>query len=137
MEELRTIFFSREELELAISEHQKRTSAEFRLGSIRALRLEDSPPSATISIANVRGDHRAVVFSERDILDAMIEFCLKRKVPLPMRSSKRIEIQGDRAALVIEVSGKRLDKEAPSEAGPPWLPRPGLGIGRPMGGEIR
>jgi hypothetical protein len=65
----------------------------------------------------------------------MIEFCLTRKVPLPMRSCKRVEVRGDRTALVITVSGKSLDKGAATEASPPWLPRPGLGMGRSTDGS--
>ena len=130
MDELRTILFSGEDLELAIAAYQKRLSADFRDGSIRALRIEARPPSVTISVANVRGDHRAVVIAEQQLLAATVEFCLSRKVPLPLRSAKRIEVVGNRVALVIEISGRKLDTELTKETQPPWLPRLGSGLDR-------
>ena len=130
MEEPRTIRFSAEELERAIAAHQRRVSPDFRDGSIKALRVADDPPSVTVSIANVRGDHRAVVIAEQQLLAAMVEFCLSCKVPLPLRSAKRIEVIGGRIALVIEISGAALAPERTEDAHPPWLPRLGPGLGR-------
>ena len=106
MKELRTIIFAAEELELAVGEHQQRSWTHFPSGSIKSIMIDNNPTSVTIRMPNGRGGVRSFVIDERQILSAMVEFCIKRRVPLPIRSTKRVEVIGDTLALVVTLNDR-------------------------------
>ena len=114
MKELRTIIFAADELELAIGEHQQRGWTHFPAGSIKSMAVGSSPPSVTITVPNGRGGVRPLFIDEKQILSAMVEFCIKRRVPLPIRSAKRVEVVGEDLALVVTLAEKRqVQPDAP------------------------
>ena len=93
MKEVRLIVFEPEELQLAVAEYQQRSAAW-------------NSPSAQLCA--------------EDLLLAAIEFCITQKVPLPIRSSKRIEFMERAVALVITTAaecGRNTSSLAPPKCG--------------------
>ena len=112
--EIRHIIFSSEELFIALKEYRKRRREPLPSGSVVKFAIEQSPElSAITRIAPESGDPEKVFVSNRDELaTALIMYCIDNKVPMPVKSTKFLQMFGGSLGLVItkNVSTEPIDR---------------------------
>ena len=106
LKELRAIIFTDEELEVALEEYGERSATPTQPGSIKSLAINDDPPKVDLTLGGPLGVDRLLTVSSEEVLCAIIEYCLVGKVPLPIMSTKTVEVVGERVALMISTFGE-------------------------------
>ena len=101
--EIRHVIFSSEELFIALKEYRKRRREPLPSGPVVKFTIEQSPElSAVIRIAPENGDPEKVFVSNRDELaTALIMYCIDNRVPMPVKSTKFLQMFGGSLGLVI------------------------------------
>jgi hypothetical protein len=112
LKELRAIIFTDEELEVALEEYRQRSATPTCCERIKRVSIMEDPPTVDFRVAGPSGVERLVSVSSEDILCAIIEYCLTGKVPLPIMSTKRVEVIGASVALMISMAGNGPSSEA-------------------------
>lgn len=112
--EIRHIIFSSEELFIALKEYRKRRREPLPGGPVVKFALEQTPElSATVRIAPETGEPERVFVSNRDELaTALIMYCIDNKIPMPVKSTKFLQMFGGSLGLVItkNVSSEQIDQ---------------------------
>ena len=103
MHEIRHLVFSGQELqELALGFLDARGERPNLVGPIWALAESGEGIRLVLTYTNARSPNRqSMAFDNSDLLSASILFCKRRRVPLPMRGQKRLELVKGALALVV------------------------------------
>ena len=130
MKEVRTIVFSLDEVQTALAEHCRRRGKQLPVGVVREFTFTASPVSASLVLANDHGLSASFDFSQVEIAAALIGFCLHRKVPLPAKAEKQIQVMGSSFMLVVTMATKKIEEASTSDqrlaflaGSPPTTPR--------------
>jgi hypothetical protein len=101
--EIRHIIFSSEELFVALKDYRKRRREPLPTGSVVKFTLEQVPAlSVAVRIAPDTGEPERVFVANRDELaTALIMYCIDNKIPMPVKSTKFLQIFGGSLGLVI------------------------------------
>ena len=112
--EIRHIIFSSEELFIALKEYRKRRREPLPSGSVVKFTIEQTPElSAVTRIAPESGEPERVFVSNRDELaTALIMYCIDNKIPMPVKSTKFLQMFGGSLGLVItkNVTAEQIDR---------------------------
>ena len=101
MKEVRAIIFSDDELELALNQYQQRSPTPALPGSIQSLSIDTEKLTVDLRVAGTRGIDRLLTVSSEEVLCALVEYCRAGNVPVPIRSTKRVQVIGGDLALMI------------------------------------
>ena len=101
MKEVRTILFSVDEVQAALAEHCRRRGKPLPVGVVREFAFKADPISASFVLVNDHGVSASFAFSQVEVAAAVIGFCLHRKVPLPAKADKQIQVMGSSLMLVV------------------------------------
>lgn len=112
--EFRHIIFSHEETLTAIVEYRKRTSDPLPSGNVVkfvAIGDPDIRVEMVIDPDQLRGQRR-VVISRDDLATALIMYCIDHHIPMPVKSTKFLQLFGALVGLVItkNVSASHIAK---------------------------
>lgn len=101
--EIRHIIFSSEELFVALKEYRKRRRDPLPTGSVVKFTLEQVPElSVTVRVAPETGGAERVLVANRDELaTALIMYCIDNTIPMPVKSTKFLQVFGGSLGLVI------------------------------------
>jgi hypothetical protein len=102
MKEIRAIVFTDEEVQLALAEHQIRRGKPLP-GRIATAAMANNPVSVTVELIDQSGRRTSLTFSETELAASMIAFCIARKVPLPAKAEKQVELLSNGVALMISI----------------------------------
>jgi hypothetical protein len=109
--EIHYFLFSNEELHVALTQFQRARSETLPAGGIPALKLESGPGGLsarlTITATDESASRRTFEFNEQQLLGAVTLFCKSQRIPLAVRAEKRLEVVGDRLALLATVNAER------------------------------
>ena len=115
MKEVRTIIFTNEEVQLALTEHCKRRGKPLPAGVVKRFTFKSEPMSASLVLANDRGAEASFDFSQIEVAASLIGYCLHRKVPLPAKAEKQIQIIANSFVLVVTMLGKKAEETPTSD----------------------
>lgn len=114
--EFRHIIFTREELLAAIKGYRKRRRDPLPAGSIISFSLEKDPYlHVVLRVAPDSGEGPVRFTVERDELaNALIMYCIDYRIPMPVESTKFLQIFGGSVGLVItkNVASAEIDSVA-------------------------
>jgi hypothetical protein len=117
--ELRHITFRPVEIVCAIHEYRRRMRRPLPSGLLRAFRISneagsESPVYASFEISPDGSLERQMIdLKEAELAAALILFCINRKIPLPVGSSKALRRSGDGVTLVVAITPKFHDEGLP------------------------
>jgi hypothetical protein len=99
--EYRRIVFSNETLRVALSELERWHKIQRPPGDIVACELvEDPVMSAKLTFHNALVDERQVVeIDENSLAAALIQYCIKMRIPVPKKAMKRLKLSDDGVSL--------------------------------------
>lgn len=101
--EFRHIIFSHEETLAAIVEYRKRTSDALPSGNVIKFVVSEDPEirvDMVIDPDRVRGHRRVAVYRD-DLATALIMYCIDRRIPMPIKSNKFLQVFNGNIGLVI------------------------------------
>jgi len=101
--EVRYVIFSKSELGTAIRQYFAKTGRSLPIGQTRQIRLTvEVGVTASLEIVEDRNDRVHQIFIDTDqIVSALILYCKDAEVPLPLHSTKVLQIVGSNVCLFI------------------------------------
>ena len=102
MKEIRAIIFTDEELQTALSEQLIRLGKSLP-GKIVYVAMSKDPVAATMEMIDQSGRTTRTAFSDVELGASLIAFCIARKVPLPAKAEKQVELLSNGVALMISI----------------------------------
>ena len=106
--EFRHIFFNNGELVRVLALHAKRKAAKLPSGAVLGLKVTQDPePTVRGKIApDGGGTPITIELGGKELRSAVIAYCIARRIPLPAKGLKRLEVFNKRLALVITMNVK-------------------------------
>ncbi|HYE49020.1 MAG TPA: hypothetical protein VEB20_05485 [Azospirillaceae bacterium] len=104
MRELRAISFTERELTTAIIEFSGRLRRQLPSGTVQDAVLLPGPPiTARLPIQDDYGTLHQVDYAEMEVAAALVHYCMSRKIRMPAKSEKVLQVIAGQATLVIWV----------------------------------
>ncbi len=103
--EARRLVFNKTEVAQALIAFNRHAPTKFLAeGYLSAIALHGGPNlNIEISVETPDGFRQEVTVGSAIVAAAMIRFCMERKVPLPMKADKMLEVINDRLVLEIRL----------------------------------
>lgn len=102
MRELRAISFTERELTTSLIEFSGRLKRKLPVGTVMDAKItSEAPIKIVLPIQDDYGEMKEVPFSEMEVAAALVHYCMGRKVRLPARGEKIIQIIAGQPTLVI------------------------------------
>lgn len=112
-QEFRYVLFSSDELSAALVYDLRTSRARVPPGFVKSIILEEGVTIAvTLMCTTDNGNEMPIRFEHHEVLRALVVYCSHRKIPLPVKAHKSIEIRHKRVALLCVI----LPKESPRPA---------------------
>ncbi len=104
--ETRTLVFSPDEVAEALAEFKDAGNGKMPAGDIIFCRVGEGTMDVTIKVM-VPGsrDVLTAAVGAEDVGAALVAYCLSRSVPLPLKSTRSLEVQGNNVALRLSLNG--------------------------------
>lgn len=102
--EVRTIVFTEAEALYALVQARRASGRPVTPGEVTAFTTHEvhGTPEAILRVARADSDESEEhVFDGEEMREAFVAYCIRRRVPLPMRGDKRVEASRDGLSLVI------------------------------------
>jgi hypothetical protein len=100
--EFRFVVFTTRELQRALIAQALRSRKQLPQGSVAGLVIQEGePPAAVLTIEPNDGGKLDAIFEADEIVEAMINFCIDRRIPLPREPEKVLELFQGRLALRV------------------------------------
>ena len=122
--EYRVVFFEDREIVMALIEHARTQGTKLPGGTAARLQIDRATMSAKLSFAK-RGaaPEPPVEFHSAALAQAMIRYCKKVGIPLPVRANKELRVRAnkelrvmdDRVAFVVELVREPTETTIPIE----------------------
>jgi hypothetical protein len=118
--ELRFVVFSKPEFLAAVRDYRASTGRPLPNGPTRRLQLEmEAGLTATLEILDERDDRVHEIIVETDfIASALILYCKRHGIPLPLHARKSVELVGSNVSLVISKNMTELGPALSKDDGP-------------------
>ena len=111
MKELRCLVFSEQEVVAAVVERRKRLHESLGDGPIQRISYKsDNGVSVTLHGVNAKGEETAVVINDTEISAALVNFCMSRKIPMPVDSDKYLQVINEGLTLMITMRFNKAHK---------------------------
>ena len=105
--EIRHVIFSEEEALEALRWHSIGVGRPFPFGAVMRIDTKE-PPSVIVTAAPDKEDLAPVLsFSTEQLLTALLLFCHKKRVPLPVRGTKEIAVVSGRLMLIVTLLARQ------------------------------
>ena len=105
MRKLRCITFSEREAVAAVLDRRHTQRQSVPSGLIQGLTFQSSGGAASIlKVEDFDGNKTPVEISEAEMAAALVNYCLARRIPMPMRSNKGIQVIGGDITLVLTIT---------------------------------
>jgi hypothetical protein len=107
MREMRSITFDENEAIAALVDRIRRNREKLPSGSVSGLELlAEEPPVARLFITDDYGERHIIEKSGKDLTEALVQYCLDRRVRLPSGAAKFVEVVDGRASLFIYLDAR-------------------------------
>ena len=105
--EIRHVIFSEEETLEALRWHSIGVGRVFPFDAVMRIDTKE-PPSVIITSAPDKDDLRAALtFSTEQLLTALLLFCHRKRIPLPVRGTKEVVVAGGRLMLIVTLHDRQ------------------------------
>lgn len=102
MQELRAISFTERELMTAIVEFTGRLNRKLPVGMVKDPVIVEGPPiTVQLPIEDDYGKMHEATFAEMEVAAALVNYCMTRKIRMPAKAEKVLQIISGAATLVI------------------------------------
>ena len=113
MKELRCLVFSEQEVVAAIAERRKRLHETLGDGPIQKVSYQnENGVTVTFHGVNAKGEEQLTVVHETEISAALVNFCMSRKIPMPVDSDKYLQVINDGLTLMITMRFNKAHKSS-------------------------
>ena len=106
--EFRRVTFTNNELIEAIHDHNQVSRDKLPAGMIVSCKPVSEPDVAVRLdlVDQASGETRLAYLSPEVVAAVLLRYCMKRRIPMPRKAAKPIEIHGDEISLKIEIEGR-------------------------------
>lgn len=128
MKEFRCIVFNEQEAITALVERRRRQREPLPVATIQGIQY-GTASSSTDSVLLMEDDYGKkipVPIPEAEMAAALVNYCLERRIPMPMGAKKGIEIMGSDVTLLLTIADYDMTKPRPAKPKPPPMPARGL-----------
>ena len=116
MKELRCLAFTEQEVVAAVVERRRRLREPLPEGAVQGVSYRtEGGIAVTIHAVNSEGQNTAITVPEAEASAALVNFCMSRKIPMPVDSDKYLQVIKDSLTLMITMRFNRSHKS--SQAG--------------------
>lgn len=111
--EMRRLIFAEKELIVALSEQNKLSKQQLPPGNIVGCTLVDRGQTAvSVEITSERnGEAQNVEITPEEVSEALVGYCIRRKIPLPKDAKKLINQMGGDICLDVHVPLRNYDEQ--------------------------
>ncbi|MCH8997044.1 MAG: hypothetical protein IID48_02095 [Proteobacteria bacterium] len=112
--EIRYLLFQEQDVLRALIEYRKSKNQPLPTGSIAKFKIQRKQPmSCTLSIHEDEAGRKADIIFTNDVMRAaLISYCMYKKIPLPVRAEKELQVFGDRIGLLVSLNLTDAETEA-------------------------
>ena len=129
MKEFRCIVFNEQEAITALVERRRKQRQPLPVATIKGLQYANGEGGeATLLMEDDYGKAIPVAISVPEMAAALVNYCLERRIPMPMGAKKGIEIMGNDITLLLTIADYDLTK--PKAPAKPKTPSPARGLNR-------
>lgn len=103
-QEIRTIVFTEAEALFALVQGRRTTGRTVAPGEVRAFTTHEAngTPEALLRVRRADdGAEEEYIFDAEEMREALVAYCIRRRVPLPMKGRKHVEASRSGLALVV------------------------------------
>ncbi len=132
MKELRCLVFSETEATAAVLARRRRVNIPVPAGQIRRARLVDDDGLALVlgfTDDDSEGE-RQLRIDEQEILTSLINYCIAKKIPMPVQSERTLRLIGGAVALMITMNFNKPGRLVTQRAAPGDTVTPDRVLGR-------
>lgn len=105
MKELRCLLFTNNEVVSAIIDRRRRVKEPMPEGTVRNVTYtHDQGVTTVIHIIDDYGADKSIKVAESEVAAALVQFCINRKVPLPAKAEKFLQVINGAATLMISMN---------------------------------
>jgi len=109
MRELRCITFNKDEAITAVVERRHTQRHALPAGMIKGLSFNnDSKNNSVLHTEDYDGKRTDVDISEAEMAASLVCYCLGRKIPMPQKSNKRLEVLSGDLVLILTLDERKL-----------------------------
>lgn len=107
--EMRTLIFSRDEVAEALAEHAERGGGALPQGRVIHCQIACGPDLALVVklVPPERAQIQTVTLDAEAVGAALIDYCLRRAIPLPRNASRSLQVLGEALALSLAINETR------------------------------
>ena len=107
--EMRTLIFSRDEVAQALAEHAEQGGGALPEGRVVYCQVGCGPDLAMVVklVPPERAQIQTITLDAEAVGAALIEFCLRRAIPLPRNASRSLQVLGEAIALSLTINELR------------------------------
>ena len=112
--EVRYLLFDEPDLLRAVIEYRKSRNQPLPTGTIAEFKIQRKQPvTCTLSIhEDQAGKKTDIIFTNDVMRAALISYCIHKKVPLPIRAEKDLQVFGKRIGMLISLNLTEAENDA-------------------------
>ncbi len=112
--EVRYLLFEEQDLLRAMIEYRKSRNQPLPTGSIAEFKIHRKQPvTCTLSVhEDQAGKKTDIIFTNDVMRAALISYCMYKKVPLPARAEKDLQVFGSRVGMLISLNLTEVENDA-------------------------
>lgn len=112
--EVRYLLFEEQDLLRAMIEYRKSRNQPLPTGTIAEFKIQRKQPvTCTLSIhEDQAGKKTEIIFTNDVMRAALISYCIHKKVPLPIRAGKDLQVFGKRIGMLISLNLTEAENDA-------------------------
>ena len=114
--EYRVVFFDDREIVMALIEHARTQGTKLPAGKANKLEIDRATLTAKLGFARRGSPNEAPIeFNSAALAQALIRYCKKAGIPLPVKSNKELRVMDDRVAFIVDLQRAPADALVPVE----------------------
>ena len=112
--EVRYLMFDEQDLLRAMIEYRKSKNQPLPAGAIAGIKIQRKQTMiCTVSIhEDETGKKTDIIFTNDIMRAALISYCLYKRIPLPVRAEKDLQVFGERVGLLVSLNLTEGESEA-------------------------
>jgi hypothetical protein len=112
--EVRYLLFDEQDLLRAMIEYRKSRNQPLPTGTISEFKIQRAQPVTCILSVDEdqAGKKTDIIFTNDVIRAALISYCLYKKVPLPARAEKNLQVFGKRIGMLVSLNLTEAENDA-------------------------
>jgi hypothetical protein len=112
--EVRYLLFDEQDLLRAMIEYRKTRNQPLPAGTIADFKIQrQQPVTCILSVYEDQASKKTdIIFTSEVMHAALISYCLYKKIPLPVKAEKDLQVFGDRVGLLVSLNLTEVENDA-------------------------